>query len=144
MLALSTKHRNDAATAMLPHGPQFSKRFVAFHRRLVPQTKRSRIILPPATQTNGAFSWLSIVLWLSCWGAVLVTQEFIQCAARSFRRDSSVTLTAPCVVRVTELSHPWRGCPTDPPGTKNQAIDKEILKEGSGDAVIAQYDPEGI
>ena len=84
------------------------------------------------------------MLWLSCWGAVLVTQEFIQCAARSFRRDSSVTLTAPCVVRVTELSHPWRGCPTDPPGTKNQAIDKEILKEGSGDAVIAQYDPEGI
>ena len=113
MLALSTKHRIDAATAMLPRrvrykiGPSnkfapslFTKRFVAFHRRLVPQTKRSRIVsrLPPATQTNGAFSWLSIVLWLCCWGAVLVTQEFIQCAARSFRCDSSVTLTAPCVV----------------------------------------------
>ena len=109
MLALSTKHRNDAATAMLPRRVRYKirpsrvctlKRFVAFHRRLVPQTKRSRIVsrLPPATQTNGAFSWLSIVLWLSCWGAVLVTQEFIQCAARSFRCDSSVTLTAPCVV----------------------------------------------
>ena len=112
MLALSTKHRIDAATAMLPRRVRYTTGPSSLHplclpSGLLPSTdgwfhRRNEVAssgrLPPATQTNGAFSWLSIVLWLSCWGAVLVTQEFIQCAARSFRCDSSVTLTAPCVV----------------------------------------------
>ena len=112
MLALSTKHRIDAATAMLPRRVRYTIGPSSLHPLclpsglpgtdgwLGPQTKRSGIVSrqPPATQTNGAFSWLSIVLWLSCWGAVLVTQEFIQCAAGSFRCERFVTLTAPCVV----------------------------------------------
>ena len=104
MLALSTKHRIDAATAMLPRRVRYTIGPSSLHplclpSGLLPSTDGWFVSpLPPATQTNGAFSWLSIVLWLSCWGAVLVTQEFIQCAARSFRCDSSVTLTAPCVV----------------------------------------------